>query len=32
MRKLEVRLDWDDGQHLVGTLAEQERRIYWSRR
>lgn len=29
MRKLEVRLDWGDEQVLVGTLAEQERVIYF---
>jgi serine/threonine-protein kinase HipA len=29
MRRVEVRLDWGDGQHVVGTLAEQERRIYF---
>jgi len=29
MRKLEVRLDWGDQQVVVGTLAEQERRIYF---
>ncbi|MEX0893810.1 MAG: HipA N-terminal domain-containing protein, partial [Gemmatimonadota bacterium] len=29
MRKLEVRLDWGHEQVVVGTLAEQERRIYF---
>ncbi len=29
MRKLEVRLDWGDEQRVVGTLAEQQRRIYF---
>lgn len=29
MRRLEVRLDWGDEQVVVGTLAEQERRIYF---
>jgi serine/threonine-protein kinase HipA len=29
MRKLEVRLDWGDEQRVVGTLAEQDRRIYF---
>jgi serine/threonine-protein kinase HipA len=29
MRKLEVRLDWGDEERVVGTLAEQERRIYF---
>jgi serine/threonine-protein kinase HipA len=29
MRRVEVRLDWGDGQRVVGTLAEQERRIYF---
>jgi len=29
MRKLEVRLDWGDEQRVVGTLAEQHRRIYF---
>lgn len=29
MRKLEVRLDWGDEQVLVGTLAEQERVLYF---
>ena len=29
MRKLEVRLDWGDEQRVVGTLAEQQHRIYF---
>jgi serine/threonine-protein kinase HipA len=29
MRKLEVRLDWGHEQVVVGTLAEQERRLYF---
>lgn len=29
MRKLEVHLDWGDEQTVVGTLAEQERRVYF---
>jgi serine/threonine-protein kinase HipA len=29
MRKLEVRLDWGDEQVVVGTLAEQEKVIYF---
>lgn len=29
MRKLEVRLDWGDERVVVGTLAEQDRRIYF---
>lgn len=29
MRRLEVRLDRGDGQRVVGTLAEHERRIYF---
>jgi len=29
MRRLEVRLDWGNEQVAVGTLAEQERRIYF---
>ncbi|MBA2669615.1 MAG: type II toxin-antitoxin system HipA family toxin [Gemmatimonadetes bacterium] len=29
MRKLEVRLDWGDEQVVVGTLAEQDRRVYF---
>lgn len=29
MRKLEVRIDWGDEELVVGTLAEQERRIYF---
>lgn len=29
MRKLEARLFWEDEQVVVGTLAEQERRIYF---
>ncbi len=29
MRKLEVRLDWGDEEILVGTLAEQERSLYF---
>jgi serine/threonine-protein kinase HipA len=29
MRKLEVRLDWGDEEILVGTLAEQERGLYF---
>ena len=29
MRKLEVRLDWGDEQVVVGTLAEQERVLYF---
>ncbi|MDQ3919856.1 MAG: type II toxin-antitoxin system HipA family toxin [Acidobacteriota bacterium] len=29
MRKLDVRLDWGDEQVLVGTLAEQERVLYF---
>lgn len=29
MRRVEVRLDWGDKQVVVGTLAEQERRIYF---
>ncbi|MBD0319814.1 MAG: type II toxin-antitoxin system HipA family toxin [Gemmatimonadetes bacterium] len=29
MRKLEVRLDWGDEELVVGTLAEQERRVYF---
>jgi hypothetical protein len=29
MRKLDVRLDWGDEQVLVGTLAEQERFLYF---
>jgi serine/threonine-protein kinase HipA len=29
MRTIEVRLDWGDRQSVVGTLAEDERRIYF---
>lgn len=29
MRRLEVRLDWGDQEVLVGTLAEQDRRVYF---
>lgn len=29
MHKLEVRLDWGDERVVVGTLAEQDRRIYF---
>ena len=29
MRKLKVRLDWGDEQVVVGTLAEQDRRVYF---
>ncbi len=29
MRRLEVRLDWGDVQTVVGTLAEQDRRVYF---
>jgi serine/threonine-protein kinase HipA len=29
MRRLEVRLDWGDQEIVVGTLAEQDRRIYF---
>ncbi len=29
MRRLEVRLDWEGEQLVVGTLAEQERRLYF---
>jgi len=29
MRKLEVRLDWGDEQVLVGTLADQDRRVFF---
>jgi serine/threonine-protein kinase HipA len=29
MRKLEVRLDWGDEQVVVGTLGEQDRRVYF---
>ena len=29
MRKLDVRLDWGDEQVLVGTLADQERVLYF---
>lgn len=29
MQRLEVKLDWGDGQVVVGTLAERERRVYF---
>lgn len=29
MRRLEVRLDWGDEQVVVGTLAEQDRRVFF---
>jgi serine/threonine-protein kinase HipA len=29
MRRLEVRLDWGDEQRVVGTLAEEGRRLYF---
>ena len=29
MRKLDVRLEWGDEQVMVGTLAEQERVLYF---
>lgn len=29
MRKLEVKLDWGDERVVVGTLAEQDRRVYF---
>ncbi|MGQ0562508.1 MAG: HipA N-terminal domain-containing protein, partial [Gemmatimonadota bacterium] len=29
MQRVEVRLDWGDAELLVGTLAEQDRRVYF---